>query len=291
MASTTQKWLLGCGIGCGVVILLGLLTAGGGYLFVRSVFHGVQEVQESYEQLVAAHGAIEDWPPSRDGAVPPARMEIFLAVRDSLRGDLTRLDALLAEFPPDALFERGMSLKKVIETFRGLGQLVPPITDYLDQRNRLLLAMGMGPGEYTYIYSLSYYSFLGHAPDDGPVLTERGREGGRVRGDRLFDDDGTFGRPETWRRYLRTMLALLQNQLAALPATAGDPAAAAWRDELAEEVRRFADTPQTVAWAEGLPPLIAGSLGPYRVELEATYHAASNCFELAPRGEARWQHR
>ncbi len=289
MAGNTRNWLVGCGIGCGVVIVLGLLLAGGGYLFVRSKLHGVQEVRQSYDELVEAHGEVQDWTPPGDGAVSPVRMEIFLAVRDSLGGDLDRLDTFLAEFPPGALREHGRSFRKVIEVFRALGRLLPLVTDYLDRRNHLLLAEDMGAGEYTYIYCLSYDSFLGHAPDDGPLIVERKRAGGPARSERLFDDEGTFGRAETWGRYRRDMLALLQNQLASLPATGAGPRAAAWRDELAAEVQRFGDTPHTVAWAEGLPPAIARSLEPYRAELAATYHAASNCFELTPRGEVRWE--
>jgi hypothetical protein len=213
VAGSARNWLLGCGIGCGVVIVLGMLLAGGGYLFVRSTLQGIEEVRRSYDELVEAHGEIEDWTPPRDGAVPAARMEIFLGVRDSLSGDMNRLDARLAEFPANVVLERGGSLKKVIAVFRGLRRLVPSIADYLDRRNRLLLAEGMGAGEYTYIYCLNYYSFLGHSPDDGPVIGGRGGEGRRGRRERLFGDEGTFGRAETWNRYRRDMLALLRNQL------------------------------------------------------------------------------
>jgi hypothetical protein len=270
----TNRWLLGCGIGCGALILLGLLLAGGGYFFVRQQFGGIMEAEKSWERLVETYGEIEDYTPPADGIVPPERLELFLAVRDSLREGWGALVVALASFPTEAELEGKKDIRKVFEVIRSAGRLVAPIAGYVDRRNGLLLEAGMGPGEYTYLYCLCYHSFLGRAPDDGPVIHDDDRD------QPLFDEDGTFSGPETWRRYRRFTRALLRNQLASLPQRTSDPDSAAWREELAAEIRRFGERPRTVAWEEGLPARIARVLEPHRARLEASYHPASNVFEL-----------
>ena len=53
-----------------------------------------------------------------------------------------------------------------------------------------LLEVGMGPGEYMYVYSVAYYSWLGKSPADGPSFTLVGDDGdnqGRQVGQDEFD--------------------------------------------------------------------------------------------------------
>ncbi len=42
------------------------------------------------------------------------------------------------------------------------------LLDFVDARNQALVDHGMGVGEYLYIYSTAYYSWLGKDPADGP---------------------------------------------------------------------------------------------------------------------------
>ena len=78
---------------------------------------------------------------------------------------------------------------------------------YIQLRNKALLDAEMGLGEYFYIYTLAYHSWLGNSPGDGPEIEENGRK------ERLLDgEDGTFSQEKTLRRYNRYMLAILRNQ-------------------------------------------------------------------------------
>ena len=48
--------------------------------------------------------------------------------------------------------------------------------DYVAARNEALLAQGMGLGEYTWIYALTYHVWLGHAPT--PAMGARAKKNG-----------------------------------------------------------------------------------------------------------------
>ena len=81
MASTASKWLLGCGIGCGALILIGVLIVGVGYLFVKDTVQDFKETEISMERITEAYGEIEDYCPRADGHIPADRIEIFLPWR------------------------------------------------------------------------------------------------------------------------------------------------------------------------------------------------------------------
>ncbi len=168
-----------------------------------------------------------------------------------------------------------------------LGDLIFQVGSYLQARNRALLEQKMGIGEYVFTYSLAYYSWLGHDPEDGPEITV---QGGGDDGERGFQDaDSPFSPRAVRRRHRRYLLPMLHAQLASLDGEhdpGGDPS---WRSTLAREIRRFEDDPGRMMWQDGLPAPIRESLEPYRARLEASYSRTANCFELPlARHEAPW---
>jgi hypothetical protein len=138
----------------------------------------------------------------------------------------------------------------------------------------------MGPGEYLYLYTLIYHSWLGHPPDEGVVT----KAGAGDRGEELFSGgDGTFSADRIRRRYRRMMLALTANQLAGVPA--GE---IQWREALSRERRQLETNPGWVLWRDGLPEQVETSLAPYRGRLEAAYSRNTNLFELPPGDDEEW---
>ncbi len=287
-----RGWLKGCGIGCGVVLLVLILIGTAGVFYLRETFRGIQEATESYERLAAREGEIEEYVPPADGAVPGPRLALFLAVRESLRPAQEELAAVFAAFPPDGVArdEKG-SFADVIRIVGAVAGMITPIGEYCTRRNEALMRAGMGMGEYVYIYTIAYHSWLGHPPGDGPVVTKDccpGSPGGRR--ERLFGgEDATFGPEKVRRRHRRHALALLRNQLKSLADAEASPGADAWRRRLEKEIARFETNPRHVPWQDGLPEAIEASVEPYRDRLEATYDAATNCFELPLLQNEGWE--
>jgi TonB family protein len=271
--STTQKWLTGCGVGCAALILLivGLVTTG--ILFVRGKIQPLQEASESRKAVIAAHGAPESFVPPANGAVAPERMEAFLAVRDAIKDAQTRLDAGLDSRDVDRLRQKQPSFGSVLRILNDLSNVIVPIGEYMNRRNQVLLDKRMGLGEYAYIYSISYHSWLGHAPDEGPPILERIRLQDRSRS---FGNDSNISPESVRRQYRRVMLRLLNNQLDSLRETESSK----WRGTLKEEIARIELNPDRIAWQDNLPSAIEESLKPYRSRLLSTYHTSANFFEL-----------
>lgn len=291
--STGSKWLLGCGIGCGVIVLIVALLGFGGFMFFRNTVHSFDQAGETRDALDEVYGPVEDFVPWPDGAIPPARLEAFLAVRDSLAASRQAFERALDYFPEAEarMKEEGTSTWQKIRLGlqmgrRGVGVGETVARHFVD-RNRALLAHGMGVGEYTWLYTLAYYSWLDHSPTDAPERTEV-KFGEEEDAELTWDDEGA-DEPELrqrQRRISRQTLAMLENQLAALDSLPAAEVEPDWRDEVEREIARMRDQPGRMPWQDEVPVQMAASLEPYRDRLEAAYSRATNPFELSE-GEGR----
>jgi len=284
---------MGCGIGCGVIILVAVVLGVSAVLYTKNMMKGFDEAITTRQELVAQYGQVREFVPAPDGSIPADRMQVFLAVRDSLGPQRELITATFESFAVAGReieaetsgfkkFIRGLQIGK-----SGLG-VGRDLGEFYQIRNRVLLESGMGLGEYTYIYVLGYYSLLGHAPDDGPdkVFEEfeaehRDDEGPHWQTS-LEDDEDPFP------RIRRDLIAMLKNQLAALPPEGEDPALESWRQELAAEIAALDDDPQRGIWPDGLPAAIQTSLEPYRDRLEASYSPVLNVLELSRNRRQGW---
>ena len=217
MASGARKWLVGCGIGCGLMILAvgGIGTCG--YLGVRNIKDRAERLDAGFEAVTAEYGRPDEFTPPADGVVPAGRLELFLEVRGLLAPSRNELGAVLVEL--DAGTEGG---RGVLNKIRAGMSLLPSMLDFIDERNQVLLDRGMGVGEYTYIYSLAYYAWLDKDPGDGPdfAVTDHGDgdDGTSFRWEGGREDPGDVReqRRDDLRRQLnRLQAAMLANQLEA----------------------------------------------------------------------------
>jgi hypothetical protein len=131
----------------------------------------------------------------------------------------------------------------------------------------------MGIGEYVYLYTLAYHSWLGHSPTEGPG-TRESRDGARVG---VFDDDALFGESPVRRRYRRYVLGMVRRQIATAAEAEGNQG---WRERLEGERQRLEVDPGHVLWQEGLPNDLETALEPFRDRLAATWSAGTNRIEL-----------
>jgi hypothetical protein len=91
-----------------------------------------------------------------------------------------------------------------------LSNLIAPIGEYVNRRNRILLDKRMGLDKYAYIYPIAYHSWLGHAPNEGPPILEKARLRDR---NRSLDNDSGLSPQSVHRQYQRLILRPLGNQL------------------------------------------------------------------------------
>jgi hypothetical protein len=273
--STRQQWLVGCGVGCGVLLLVGIGSCVVASLYLRHTFRGIQKATESHEALTARFGDIDEYVPPANGAPAAGRMESFVRVREATADARDAVEAVLGQLPPSELSEDGSVIGKIRIGLDVLGDLIDSMGTYLETRNEVLLQEEMPIGEYVYLYTLTYYSWLGHSPVEAP-RQEEDPDGARVG---VFDDnDALFGEGTVRRRYRRYIIAMLRRQRDSIGAGAGP--GAAWRERIEEELRRLEVDPGHVLWQDDLPEAIESSLRPFRARVEASWSAATNRIEL-----------
>lgn len=267
--------VIGCGIGCLILLIVGIALIAGGAVWMRGLVSGFDDAADTRDALEAEFGEPGDFTPAPDGSIAPARMEAFLAIRAATEESRTALgrafDALplsdeeAQEIEDQAFVEKMGSVVGITSSAFGLAG---KMGDFFVERNSAFAEHGMGLGEYSYIYVLAYYSWLGKSPDDGPGDDEH--------------EHGAFDR--AYSRVRRNLISNLENQLAALrpaQAEAGAGETSAEIDALESEIEAMRRDRRRLLYEDGLPATIEDSLRPYRDSLERSYDPVTNPFEMA----------
>jgi len=261
MAKKPKSWLMGCGIGCGVVILLVSISFGG---WIMSMMGPLKSSVAGGDKLEERYGPQEAYVPPADGAVAPERIEAFLAVRAGLAescvdfqetfGQFARMDRLEEDGGP----EPGEVSREVFKTIGSAFRVGPAISRFFDRRNEALHARQMGLGEYSYIYIVAYGSKLrGIDPHDYPQAE------GSITNRRV-------------REALRRMLRNQRDLLAAAQTDTPDPFLAI----LDKEISLLDEDTRRLPWADGLPPAVEAALTPFRERLDEAFCPDSAPFEM-----------
>ncbi len=284
-SSATTKWLIGCGIGCGVVILLIVILGVGGYVFVKNIVKGFEETEAITDALTEKYGEIEDFCPDPGGAIKPERLEAFLSVRSSteeVKKELENSIVILSDEERENQFREEPSPGVLTKIKTGFG-IIPLIAEFYSKRNQALLDAEMGLGEYYYIYVVSYYSWLGKSPADGLEYNLRDEDEEdrgvywRRRGSKNLEDR----EDDVLKELHRQILPMMQNQFASLTGVDISPIRDPWRKRLAAEIEAMEADRFRLPWQDGLPDVLEDSLRPFRGRLEASYSKVLNALEMA----------
>jgi hypothetical protein len=153
--------------------------------------------------------------------------------------------------------------------------MAPRLLEFARARNEALLEIGMGPGEYAWIYWLTYHAWLGH-PVGESLLDDIMEARSELDGSMQMHIDGMdFEHMERQlRRDLEAMLRNLEDAIAA------DPEQTELKEMVVSELAALDADSGRMPWAEGLPEAFVVGLDPYRDRLEASYSPATNPFEL-----------
>lgn len=286
MASTATKWLIGCGVGCLIVVMIVAALIFGGVLFVRGFVEEAQRAESTSDALEERFGEVRDYRPAPGGAIPAGRIETFLAVRETVAPARAEMERIFATLGGPAGGETDESARGVFSKVRAGFGLIPRILEYFAERNDALLQHGMGLGEYYYIYSVAYYSWLEKSPADGPPFRLEGQSSGNWRIESgEWESESGWQRDEVredrierlTQRANRLITPMLRHQLEELEAGEYDET---WRDALAQEIEALERDRDRLPWADGAPGVITASLEPFRDALEKSYSAPCNGLEF-----------
>lgn len=262
-------WDRALGWGLAAVALLTVVVLVGGWVMTTRPLYKAIETRETLDER---YGTQDGFTPSADGAVPAERMEAFLVVRERLSESCARITEASAAIRHVEQFEwaenppRREIVGSLWERARNAIGLEPRRGELWRARNEALLDVGMGLGEYTYIFVLAY----------SPHLVSRPEEEGRL----VVED------VKLLPRIRRLLTETLRRQLAVVAASLPGAASDAWATELAAEIARLDDDPRRIPWAEGLPVQIDESIAPYRERLDQLFCEAALSLELI-RNEAK----
>ncbi len=283
---TFSKWLTGCGIGCGVLVVIAIGVGLTIFMYTRNAVQEFKEIGESVSRVDKQFGRVEDYAPEPDGRIPADRVEAFLAVRKATtpaRGELAKSIHTLESEIGGPNGQRGGFWHAMRAARTGVGA-VPQIARFHKARADAQLENRMGHGEYSYIYCLAYYSWLKKDPGDGPEKLRLGSNNNVTFGNHDGGTDDT--REQTRqavmsfvRRYMRPMLRNAVRQQAEKSPKAEKTA---WQQTVEKEIAKLESEWQRIPWSDGLPPEIQESFEPFKADLEESYDPLLNILELMP---------
>jgi hypothetical protein len=281
--SSSNKWLVGLGIGCGGIVVIVIVVFIAGYFFIRSTTQGFRDSQGLMKTLEQKYGPPEAYVPSPDGVIAADRLDVFLAVREAFAAARKDLEASLETLAKDRASGEGEGRRPrgVFSSIRAGVGMIPQFSALVKSRAQALLDRGMGLGEYYYIYIVAYYSWLIKSPEEGSGIQLRGVNFGP--GNRDSQDAREMSRDMTLRRIHRAVLPMLEKQLAGLrsaPGSGGGRGRETWAAALEAEIKPMETEPFRIPWPDGVPEVIGKSLGPYRDRLEASYSRPTNILEF-----------
>ncbi len=281
-SSSTKKWLIGCGIGCGVVIIIVVILLASGYFFVKNIVDEFKNTEAMTEVLTERFGRITDYCPDPDGAIRPERIEAFLSARDAfapIRERIAKSLKTLSQRKDVDDVEVGKPRSMLTMLRLGFG-IIPQTAEFIKTRNEAFLGAGMGLGEYYYIYVVTYYSWMGKNPEDGPGFQIVGPNEERDLDYWDREDSKEMRRERLLRRLNRMLLPMLHNQLEKLTEESEPKASEEWRQMLKKEIEALEQDKERLLWQDSLPEVIALSLNPYKDQLEASYNLMTNLLEV-----------
>ena len=245
----------GCGIGCLVVVLLGLLLVGGASVGLNCHYGKAFEKRQLLEDT---YGDRQNYNPGSGPVVPPDALARFISVRRSLLGmcekfthnneqmqGLSRFDGV-EDVPKTEILAQGLRTTfSIIGAAKGLG-------DFAIARNEALLEQKMGFAEYTWIYVMTFYAGLGMDPILGMGENRRGGLSAATS---------------------EAVLAMMARRAEAV---SGTDEAETWL----REIETMRASPGSPPFAGGAPAFLSDLIEPVRSELEPLWCRDTDALEL-----------
>lgn len=260
-----------------MVTILVFIAIGSVTYFVRQMSAEYKAVGRSETELIETFGEVVAYVPDNSGLPRPERVQVFIEVRRAQEEWRQNVSLAFEEFLVNKQDQESSGVSHFWKLLRATTDMAPSLAGLWSSRNQALLDHGMGAGEYSYLYCLAYYSYLGYDPGDGAQDSELdfGHSGGTGLN---VSTEGELTEAErrdaAWSRVHDLMLPFLE---AANQAGSSD---AQWLDDLGEELELLQASPLRYPWREGAPRSLADVFRPFRRDLELQYNLAVNPVEL-----------
>ena len=258
MEEKTSGCLKQTAIGCVVLIVIAIAFP---LVMAVKMLGPFNRAVENRHAIEERFGLQEAYVPPASGAPSADRIEVFLEVRRTLRLPCMELSGAeqqvqkLESFDDQDDVNRVEVLKQAFSTTKSMMGVGPVIGRLYEVRNQSLLEVGMGLGEFTYIFTVAY----------------RDQQLDPPKSDRLF------GPTPTNRRVRKALLSMLESQLAVLRSEGGGETETA---ALETEIAAMHADQDRIPWQDQIPPAITEALAPYRTELDELYCPAMAPLEL-----------
>jgi hypothetical protein len=295
VSEKSSNWLVGCGIGCGAVVLIIAIIIAIGYFAIKDTVEDFKEVEASTALLEEKYGRILDFCPEPKGTLSSERIEAFLLTRQQMESVRLEMEETLGGISDEIQKvksddKRSPNVLKILKKVFGS---VSKFALYYKARNEALLATEMGLGEYQYMYVTVFYSYLGKSPGDGPPFPLMEGDDQGIR----WQTSGDEERDQEWyeeevradrlhriaQQVRRRFIAFLSNQLEKLNVTYPN-SYSSWKEVLKKEISDLESDRNRIPWQDGLPNVIKRTLEPYRERLEESYAPLLNPLEMKPDG-------
>ena len=298
-----SRWKIGCGIGCGGILLIFIIIFAIGYSLIKDSVTAFVETGKSMKLITETYGNVHDYCPPPDGTIEPDRAAAFLDVRESMipiQKDMN--DSIIDVIEKiNRAEEEGESFGNVVGIIKDVSKVLPKLAQYFTARNRKLMDVHMGLGEYFYIYVTAYYGYLGLSPEDGPDFHFLG--GGTKNSSFYFamqemlkdkdkDKDKKEEEPgvDPWetegvgsiarvRGFFLPMMECLLKKLNENTAET-DETRGSLRNALETEIEALRKNRRRIPWQDGLPTALQASLKPFEERLKTSYSRMTNPLEF-----------
>ncbi len=277
-----EKVKKGCGIGCGVFTILIFVIIGSIAFFVRDMSADYKAVSKVEKELIAAYGGLDSYTPKAGGLPSPDRVQLFVEIRKDQAEWRHNVSTAFEDFLVRKETSSGGGFKHFLKLLRSTTEMAPSLAGFWSSRNAALIDRGMGMGEYSYIYCLAYFSYLGYDPGDGAHdsnLDFGGSSGSGLEVSTSGAMTEEQRRDAAWSRVHDLMLPMLES-IDPEGMVLSDDEARKWLAEVELEVGMMQESLMRYPWRDGAPRALSDVFRPYRKDLEEQYDISVNPVEL-----------
>lgn len=180
-----SKILTGCGIGCGVVVIIAIVVGIIGYNFISDKVEHIEKFEKTVKKLENKYEDYDSYYPSGNLLLEENTMVTFLEIRDSLKlkspyfiKSMQTISKAIKE-KEDSGEDDEESVSSVLGMISTGFSAIPEIEEFFIYRDHLLDKFNMPIGEYFYYFVMSYYVEQGVDLGDGPNFPVPGNSHGQ----------------------------------------------------------------------------------------------------------------